>query len=58
LVGLSFEHERIPQYRPCQFPDEHTELLKRTYLDALEHLVDLRQDLSGFLGHIGGGEDG
>jgi len=40
--------------RTGKFPDEETQLLKRTYLDALEHLVDLHQDLSGFLAHIEG----
>jgi len=38
--------------RTEEFPDKDTQLLKRTYLDALEHLVDLHQDLSGFLAHI------
>jgi DNA helicase II / ATP-dependent DNA helicase PcrA len=38
--------------RTGEFPDEETQLLKRTYLDALEHLVSPHEDLSGFLAHI------
>jgi DNA helicase-2/ATP-dependent DNA helicase PcrA len=32
--------------------DKEAQILKRTYLDALEYLVSFHQDLSGFLTHI------
>ena len=32
--------------------DEEAQLLKRTYMDALEYLVSPHQDLNGFLSHI------
>jgi superfamily I DNA/RNA helicase len=32
--------------------DDEAQILKRTYLDALEHLVSLHEDLSEFLAHI------
>jgi DNA helicase-2/ATP-dependent DNA helicase PcrA len=32
--------------------DKEAQILKRTYLDALEYLVFFHQDLSGFLTHI------
>ena len=32
--------------------NEETQILERTYLDALEYLVSQHQDLNGFMGHI------
>jgi DNA helicase-2/ATP-dependent DNA helicase PcrA len=35
-----------------EFIDDEAKILKRTYLDALEHLVSPHQELSSFLAHI------
>ena len=39
-------------WREGNYLDDEAQILKRTYLDALEHLVSLHEDLSGFLEHI------
>lgn len=35
-----------------EYIDEEAQILKRTYMDALEYLVSQHQDLDGFLAHI------
>jgi len=42
----------VMRKREGEFMDEEAQLLKRTYMDALEYLVSPHQDLNGFLSHI------